>query len=799
MAPRTSDAGPQGISKRSFHHLSINASGGGAAQLPSGYKITSTKTNRAVGCEWLESRTLLSTYSVQTLLSLGGNSGIAAANGSLVVMPNDTVYGTTPRGGIDLSGSIFALPKGAAQVTTLAYFGGGHGSDPAGGLVMDAAGNLYGTTVYTTSGLAGNNSRPTGSFGAGDGTIFELAKGSKAITTLATFDGTNGQSPEGTLVIDAGGNLYGTTRTGGANGDGTVFELPSGSASIVTLASFDGTNGKNPISPLLIDSADDVFGTTPVGGSNGDGVVFEIPASGSVTTLASFSGANGASPLGGLIEDASGNLFGSAGAGGANNEGNVYEIASGSGTITPIASFAGIDGSNPQGELAMDASGDLFGTAHLSGAADDGTVFEVVSESGAITTIAAFNGPNGSLPQGLAADGNGNYFTLASAGGTFGLGTVDRVLLGGTANTPGRFTAVLGQTTLPTAVVGGQIVDSTVTVGLTDALPVNGLVTIRLYASSDGAVDSASSLVRTFESPVNIKAGVQFAINVPIVSLPTTLPSGFYRLLAQATDPFGNVAITASGPGVEIAAPAVAFSGTLSAITLPAQSISGLQTPAMATLLLSNDGNIPSQGPVIVQLYLSPDGTVANGTAIRAAARLLYLLPGTSTVIRLPLGAIPAGLAGSYFLVAQVSGPRGATATVSSASSYTIAPGAAAISARIDSFRPATINSAAASSFRGTLSLTLTNTGNIPAGGPSDPFMVSFNLTTGDGMQSLVLQNFASPAIVGPGRSKTIQLRFRNGLLASPAAGMYFPTIFVNPIAGSLAASATGAMSITVE
>jgi len=153
------------------------------------------------------------------------------------------------------------------------------------------------------------------------------------------------------------------------------------------------------------------------------------------------------------------------------------------------------------------------------------------------------------------------------------------------------------QTTLPTAVVGGQIVDSTVTVGLTDALPVNGLVTIRLYASSDGAVDSASSLVRTFESPVNIKAGVQFAINVPIVSLPTTLPSGFYRLLAQATDPFGNVAITASGPGVEIAAPAVAFSGTLSAITLPAQSISGLQTPAMATLLLSNDGNIPSQGP----------------------------------------------------------------------------------------------------------------------------------------------------------------------------------------------------------
>jgi uncharacterized repeat protein (TIGR03803 family) len=769
MAPRTSDAGPRGIF---------------------------SKTSRTA-IEVLEARTLLSTYSLQTLLSLGGNTGVAAANGSLLVTSNDTVYGTTPRGGIDLSGSIYALPKGATQVTTLAFLSGLHGSDPGGGLVMDAAGNLYGTTIYTTTVLSGNNSRPTGSFGAGDGTIFELAKGSKTITTLATFDGADGQAPEGDLAVDGNGDLFGVTRTGGANGDGTVFELPAGSGSILTLANFDGTNGKNPISTLLVDTAGDLFGTTPVGGSAGDGTVFEIPAGGSLTTLASFDGTNGASPLGGLIQDASGNLFGTAGAGGANDDGDVYEVAKGSGTITPIASFAGIDGSNPQGSLAFDSAGDLFGTAQLSGAADDGAVFEVVSGSNAITDIAAFNGANGSLPNGLAADGNGNFFTLTSAGGGFGLGTINRMLQGGTANTPGNLNAVMGQTTLPTAVVGGVIVDSTVTVGLTDTLPIDGLVTIRLYVSSDGAIDSSSALVRTDVAFVNVKAGQRTAVEVPILSLPTTVPSGFYRLLAQVTDPFGNVATTPAGPGVEIAAPTVAFSGTFNSITHSTAFISGARTPSVATMTLTNDGNIPSQGLVTIQLYLSPDGTVANGTQIGLAARLLYIVPGASTIIQLPLGAIPAGLAGDFFLVAQVTGRRGAAATVASASPFTVAAGVATLSARIESFEPLTINPSSTSHAK--LAITLTNTGNIPAGGAGDPITLSFSLVASDGTQTPALHSFSPSVIVQPGQSKTIRLTLRSGILSAVAAGSYFPNLLVSDIAGSFSTSNTGTMAITVE
>ena len=98
---------------------------------------------------------------------------------------------------------------------------------------MDSSGNLFGTTVR---GGASN-----------DGTVFELAHGSSTITTLASFNGTDGAQPEAALIMDSSGNLFGTTATGGAANDGTVFELAHGSGTITTLASFNGTNGAEPV------------------------------------------------------------------------------------------------------------------------------------------------------------------------------------------------------------------------------------------------------------------------------------------------------------------------------------------------------------------------------------------------------------------------------------------------------------------------------------------------------------------------------------------------------------------------
>ncbi len=138
------------------------------------------------------------------------------------------------------------------SLTTLASFGFPDGLDPNGGLVMDSSGNLYGTTTY--GGATGRD---------GDGTVFEVAHGSGAITTLALFNGTNGANPFDGLIMDSSGNLYGTTSAGaGSSSYGTVFELAKGSGTITTLASFNGNNGSQSHAALIMDSSGNLYGTT---------------------------------------------------------------------------------------------------------------------------------------------------------------------------------------------------------------------------------------------------------------------------------------------------------------------------------------------------------------------------------------------------------------------------------------------------------------------------------------------------------------------------------------------------------
>src|SRR5262249_7591575 len=157
---------------------------------------------------------------------------------------------------------------------------------------------------------------------------------------------TNLTSP---LVLDSSGNLFGTSLQGGANRDGTVFEVQQGSSTFTTLATFNGANGLNPNGTLVEDSSGNLFGTTEGGGAYGDGTVFEVQqGSGVVTTLASFNGANGSDPYAGVIEDSSGNLFGTTVTGGGTaNDGTVFEVVKGSGAITTLATFTGPNGANP--------------------------------------------------------------------------------------------------------------------------------------------------------------------------------------------------------------------------------------------------------------------------------------------------------------------------------------------------------------------------------------------------------------------------------------------------------------------
>jgi uncharacterized repeat protein (TIGR03803 family) len=306
------------------------------------------------------------------------NSTNGALPTGVTVDPAGDVYGMTNGGGSLGYGVVFKIAAGANTITDPASFTlQQKGGSTSTALSIDKAGNLYGTIDSNAN---------------SDGSIFEVAAGTTTINTLASFT-----SPEvsSDVIADASGNLFGVTESGGANNDGFIFELAAGSHTISTLASFSVNSGKVVHGGLLAGANGILFGTTVSGGANNDGTIFSFdPSNGTITTLASFNGANGASPEGSLIADAAGNLYGTASSGGANDAGAVFELAAGSGTITALASFSGlanVNGGGPSYGVVADSSGNLFGTT----SGGTGTVFEltgsgfVVPEPSSLGLLAA--------------------------------------------------------------------------------------------------------------------------------------------------------------------------------------------------------------------------------------------------------------------------------------------------------------------------------------------------------------------------------------------------------------------------
>jgi uncharacterized repeat protein (TIGR03803 family) len=315
-----------------------------------------------------------SSYTLNTLVRFKITDG-ASPIGGLIADANGDLFGTTEYGGASY-GTVFQLAWNGSSYTlnSLVSFNGTDGAYPLGSLIANANGDLFGTT---SSGGASNA-----------GTVFELAPNGSSYTlnTLVSFNSTDGANPYGSLIADANGDLFGTSNKGGASGDGTVFELAwnGSSYTLNTLVSFNGTDGANPYGSLIADANGDLFGTTSSGGASGDGTVFELTPNGSsytLNTLVSFSGTDGAFPTSSLIADANGDLFGITNQGGANGVGTVFELTpnGSSYTLNTLVSFSfsGTDGAYPQGSLIVDANGDLFGTTVGGGASGDGTVFEI--------------------------------------------------------------------------------------------------------------------------------------------------------------------------------------------------------------------------------------------------------------------------------------------------------------------------------------------------------------------------------------------------------------------------------------
>jgi len=334
------------------------------------------------------------------------------------------------------------------------------GGQPLGGVISDAAGNLYGITNFG---------------GAGDGTVFELKHnrdGSWTEKTLHNIDEGLGSSGSG-LVFDQNGNLYGVG-TGGVNAPGIVFELsPSSSGAwketVLLSFSWSGSGGNTPVGPLVIDRSGNVFGVANMGGNGcsapGCGLVFELsPSSGGTwkeTVIHQFVGGNdGEYPSGGLISDEQGNLYGTTFAGGAGRGsscygcGTVFELTPGSNgqwIETILYNFLGnTDGENPEYSLTFDRAGNLFGATYGGGGlgfcdyGGCGTVFELTPNGGqwsesvlwrfdnnvdgydlsASVFVSADGQVFGETYYGVGLGQNGTAFALTPTGGQWSLSSV---------------------------------------------------------------------------------------------------------------------------------------------------------------------------------------------------------------------------------------------------------------------------------------------------------------------------------------------------------------------------------------
>ena len=391
------------------------------------------------------------TESVLYSFTGGTTSGPDGANPASVLLRDDSgnLYGTTEFGGATGNGTVFELvnnPPGTyTEIVLYSFRGDTHddGALPFAGLVMDSSGDLFGTTTEGGTSDGGTVFE-----------LVKTADGGYTPRVLHSFTGTGGDGagPYSTLVMDSSGSLFGTTVLGGVSGFGTVFEMvnSAGSYTESVLYSFQASvsDGGLPYSGLVADSMGNLYGTASLGGASNAGTIFEMvfsaPGSYSEITLYSFTGANGdgRAPQTGLIIDSSNNLYGTTLMGGTSTAcgtklgcGTAFELAYSSTsksyatTPTILHTFTGgSDGGSPS-SLIIDSSFNLYGTTQVGGgstvcAYGCGTVFELVySPAGYTEKSPLLNSFPSSLDDGLVPDAGlvldslGNLYGTTTGGG----------------------------------------------------------------------------------------------------------------------------------------------------------------------------------------------------------------------------------------------------------------------------------------------------------------------------------------------------------------------------------------------
>jgi uncharacterized repeat protein (TIGR03803 family) len=395
-----------------------------------------TQGSLSVGC------TLGGKSKEQVLFSFAGAGDPDHPYAALTFDKAGNLYGTTQMGGAYGQGTVFELTptsSGWSETVLYSFTGGPDGGQPTGNVIFDAAGRLYGTTT-----VGGG-----GSCNLGCGTAFELTPGYGGWkeNVLYSFNGSSdGRAPQAGLIFDAAGNLYGTTLMGGSDancssGCGTVFKLTQGGSgwNHGVLYSFAGGNdGASPYAGVIFDKSGNIYGTTSAGGPSGNGTVFKLAFnSWNESVLYAFAGgADGAAPEGGLLMDAANNLYGTTFQGGHGGYGVVFELSPSNGNWQErvLHRFADAPAAGPVSGLVFDNAGNIYGTTMLganltSCPSGCGTLFKLTAGAGGGWTFNVVHvfghGTDGFKPtSNLIADGSGNLYGTTQSGGSHKEGVV---------------------------------------------------------------------------------------------------------------------------------------------------------------------------------------------------------------------------------------------------------------------------------------------------------------------------------------------------------------------------------------
>jgi uncharacterized repeat protein (TIGR03803 family)/YVTN family beta-propeller protein len=618
-----------------------------------------------------------------TLYNFCSQPGCADGNYSragLVQASNGNLYGTTESGGAhDNAGTVFEITP-AGQLTTLYSFCSQtnctDGSDPVAGLVQASDGNLYGTTPF-----GGAN---------GWGTIFRITLGG-TLTTLYSFcsqtNCADGFDPIAALVQASDGNLYGTTQSsGGANGRGTIFRITLG-GTLTTLYSFCSqsgcTDGAYPVSGL-VQAGGNLYGTTDSGGANGYGTVFEITPAGQLTTIYSFDLTDGAYPEGGLVLASNGNLYGMTNFGGDRLGGTIFNLpplislSAPTGTAqlgvayssalvatggTPPYTYSILSGSLPSGLLLNASTGAITGTPTMAGTFS--FTAKVVDSNGnpatVICSIVVTSGTNPSIT------------SLSLAPSSIPAGSVGPVVMSATvapvsgSGTPtGTVAYFNGSTQVGTGTLSGGVAN----LSFNPSSLAPGLYSITAVYGGDNAFAGSTSQPQTlsitqtgpFAYVANLNSNTVSIISVPTGQVVNTIPVG-PGPYGVAISPDGTQVYVSNNLGNDVAVIDTASSTVVATIPLQSAPSAMAFTPdGTAVYVVTGSSNsvsvinttsqtvaatVPVQSnPVGVAMASTSIGVFAYVTNSGSNTVSVIAVGSNPTVVKtINVGAVPHGVA----------------------------------------------------------------------------------------------------------------------------------------------------------